>query len=153
MSLQNTLLLIYTVATVIQVFVVAVSVVFIYWQARETRRSVENIERSSRLETYLRHRHDVQDINRLLLANDELSGLLGYDKQEFLAFVFLGHAETMFRFKQEEAMGDEVWISMRRLMEKISKMQFVAYLWPQVKDEYTRDFVEYFDGLIAGNPQ
>ena len=147
MTLQDKLLLVYTVATVIQVVVVAVTVFFIHRQAREARRTVENIEETARLNVYLNHRRDAQVINRLLLHDSDLSGLLGYEKKDILAFIFIGHAEMMFRQRQDSTVTEEVWRSMLQLIEKIFNMGFVVQLWRDVKTEYTPDFVSFIEGL------
>ena len=147
MTFQDKLLLIYTAATVIQVVVVAVTVFFIYRQAREARRTVENIEQTTRLNVYLNHRRDAQEINRLLLLDEGLSSQLGYDKKEILAFIFIGHAEMMFRQQRDSTVSTEVWQSMLRLTEKIFQMDFVAKLWAEVQLEYTPDFISFIESL------
>ncbi len=147
MTFQDKLLLIYTVATVIQVAVVAVTALFIYRQVREARKTVKNIEETTRLNSYLNHRRDSLEINRLLLSDQSLSGLLGYDKKEILAFIFVGHAEMMFRQQQDSKVSAEVWQSMLRLIEKIFQMDFVVKLWEEVKVEYTPDFVSFIESL------
>jgi cell division protein FtsL len=92
MGFDQTLLLIYTIATVAQAVVVAITLMFIYRQAVQGRKSVENLEKTLFLQTYINHRSQLIGINKMLLDDERLSNKLGLSRDQLLCYIIIGWA-------------------------------------------------------------
>jgi len=148
MNFEQSLLLIYTVATVIQVIVVGISLFYIYKQTSASRKSAANMENSLRLQTYLNHRNQVNDLNELFINNKDLADMIGLSKNEILGYMLIGWAETIFvRNKLSSANIDE-WINQSALINRAFSFDFVHSLWPKVKNEYSSNFVQFIEEKI-----
>jgi len=149
MSLADRLLLIYTIASVFQTLVVAISLAFIYVQARAARINVEQFEKTTRLNLYLEHKHETMSINQLLLNDPDLRQHFQLSKEELLVFVLLNHCETAFRLHMGEGVASEVWASQLALIRKVLASNLIKERWGMVRSEYAPDFAAFLDALRA----
>lgn len=148
MSLQDVLLLIYTIAMVTQVIVVAVTLIFLYKQAQAASLQIASVERSLRVNAYLAHRQKIQEMNRVFAENPAFSDRLGYRQDDFFAFMLIGWAESAFYQRKHGVIDDDLWRSQSTLIRKAFSWIVVQELWASVKGEYMIDFVTYVDNTL-----
>ena len=153
MSLEEKLLAIYTAATVVQVAIVALSLLFLYRQAVAARKSVENLETTARLNAYLNHRRLLTEINNLVVNHQDLLQEIGYERRDILAFMFIGYAEAVFLQSQYQLVEEHVWQSHRVLVRKFMDMPFVANVWAATKHEFLPSFVQFVDSSPKATPK
>lgn len=82
--------------------------------AKHARSTIENLEKTARLEAYRDHRRDIFEINRLLIDDPELARLIGYEREEVMGFVFIGYAEMAWTQKVSGVASPEAWGSQEK---------------------------------------
>lgn len=144
------------IATIVQGILVIVSLLFVWYQLRESTRLTRaaNTEKLVELVSPL-HLQLVQDQETARLwvqGADEFEAMdqVGKERYYGLLMFWLAFHQNIYHQHKKKLLDDDTFTAWKNDLKLFIQYQHLERRWPKMKDYHEPSFVEYIDDLIAG---
>lgn len=127
---------------IIQTLAIVISLLVVAWQTRQLGKQIK----FSTISGTSLHLHA---INELLLQDEKLAKLIGYNQEDALAAVFFGEFELWYGLHQEHMTDRLHWRSDAATIDDFLKLEFMRRYWERTKHQYPLLFTQYINERLS----